>query len=102
LDDEADPTAPRLIAGRYELGALIGRGGAARVRRARAPVLERDVAVKILPTEAGTGDRDRRRSEAKLLASLNHPSLVTLYDAVATDEATFLVMELTAGSCSGS
>lgn len=71
-----------LLAGRYELLALLGRGGMADVYRARDHVLNRDVAVKML-RETSTEESDRARfvSEARILAGLSHVGLVTILDA---------------------
>ena len=87
-----------LVAGRYRLEALVGLGGMARVFRATDTVLGRQVAVKILRDGGEVTDAARARSETQLLASLNHPSLVTLHDAVLSpDGPSFLVMEFIAG-----
>lgn len=87
-----------LVAGRYRLEALVGQGGMARVFRATDTVLGRQVAVKILRDGGEVTDAARARSETQLLASLNHPSLVTLHDAVLSpDGPSFLVMEFIAG-----
>jgi len=77
----------RMVAGRYRLQGLLGRGGMAEVYRAHDTVLDRPVALKVFsPTVQADGDRDRFRAEVHLLASLSHPNLVALYDA-GTDEA---------------
>jgi eukaryotic-like serine/threonine-protein kinase len=87
-----------LIADRYELLDPVGRGGMAVVHRGWDRRLDRPVAIKAFHTESGSdAESARRRSETQLLASLHHPSLVTLFDAVATDDATYLVMELVEG-----
>jgi hypothetical protein len=86
-----------MLADRYELGALIGRGGAANVYRGWDLSLERSVAIKVVPADVDPTGLDRRQSEAKLLASLNQASLVTLYDAIVAADATYLVMELMEG-----
>ena len=75
--------ATRLLAGRYEVGELIGRGGMAEVHAGYDARLGRDVAVKILRSELA---RDpsfllRFRREAKSAASLNHPSIVAVFDS---------------------
>lgn len=79
---EEHPTEA-LLDGRYQLGPCVGRGGAAVVYRAEDRVLGRTVAVKILrQADDGTAsDPERAHREAGVLAGLNHPSLVTLYDA---------------------
>ena len=73
---------PHLIAGRYEVGELLGRGGMAEVRKGTDVRLGRTVAIKQLRTELA-GDptfQARFRREAKSSASLNHPSIVAVYD----------------------
>lgn len=93
------PETGGLLAGRYRLIRRIGSGGMARVYRARDEILGRDVAVKLFSIDPTDHIASQRRSaEALALAALDHPSLVTLYDAHigATDHA-FLVMELVAG-----
>jgi serine/threonine protein kinase len=96
---EGDTLTGAVLAGRYRIDALIGRGGMARVYRAHDEVLGRDVALKLF-TDA-TEDSEhatRAQSEVRILASLNHPSLVTLYDArVDPRHDAFLVMELVDG-----
>ena len=89
-----------VLAGRYRLQRLLGRGGMAEVYLAQDGVLGRPVAVKVFP--AGTSsdpDAKRRQHEAELLASLNHPGLVTVFDAgVDPDQdRSFLVMEFVGG-----
>lgn len=93
------PHTGELLAGRYRLIERIGAGGMGRVYRARDELLGRDVALKLFfQGEGGEADAARRASEARVLASLNHPCLVTLYDAqvTAADQA-YLVMELIDG-----
>lgn len=86
----------QLLGGRYALGPVMGRGGMAQVLRATDTVLGREVAVKLFHPHVE--DVDRTSSEIALLASLNHPGLVSLYDAGATEDgAPFLVMELVDG-----
>lgn len=83
---------------RYALEAVVGRGGMADVYRATDTVLEREVAVKVLRTPA-TGDSERAhfRDEAKILAVLDHPNLVTILDAGLCDDVPYLVMDLIDG-----
>ncbi len=91
-------TAPEtvLLGGRYELGPLLGRGGMADVHLATDTVLGRDVAAKVFKPHVE--DVDRTSSEVRLLASLNHPGLVSLYDAGTADGGSpWLVMELIDG-----
>ncbi len=94
--------APRTVttlSGRYQLGEVIGRGGMADVHRGHDLVLDRPIAVKILRTvHASEEDRARFASEARVLATLNHPGLVTLLDAdTSADDHPYLVTELIAG-----
>ncbi|MEN2741015.1 protein kinase [Microbacterium sp. X-17] len=80
--------------GRYLIEELAGEGGMARVYRARDELLGRDVAVKVFHPGSASADRLRNLSETRLLASLSHPSLVTLFDAHLADPGdAYLVME---------
>ncbi len=73
---------PNVIGDRYELGELLGRGGMAEVRAARDLRLGRIVAVKRLRTDLASDAtfQARFRREAQASASLNHPSIVSVYD----------------------
>ena len=84
-----------VLGGRYRLEELIGEGGMGSVWRATDDVLEREVAVKVFWVSAAEEtDATRRESEKRLLASVSHPSLVTLFDAhLSRDGLSFLVME---------
>ena len=91
-------TDARVLGGRYALGSLVGSGGMAYVYRATDNRLSRAVAVKVLRSSSSDdGERGRFRAEARTLASLNHPGLVTLLDAGTCDEHPYLVMELVEG-----
>jgi serine/threonine protein kinase len=71
-----------LFAARYVLGSVLGSGGTSTVYRAHDPLLARDIAIKIVDADHGAVERImREKREMALLATLNHPSLVTLYDA---------------------
>ena len=76
----ADPTAA-LLDGRYRLIECVGEGGMARVYRDEDIILGRTVAIKLIRPGVDGASSDRARSEVTVLASLNHPSLVTLFDA---------------------
>ncbi|NEN77518.1 protein kinase domain-containing protein [Nocardioides zeae] len=97
--------APRLpepgdvIDGRYELVRVLGRGGMAVVLEARDLLLERSVAVKVL-SDVDDDERAHERfvAEARLLARLHHPRLVTVLDAGTVDGRPHIVMELVPGS----
>jgi eukaryotic-like serine/threonine-protein kinase len=97
----SDPsgTEGRLLDGRYRLGGLLGVGGVAEVYRAQDERLERGVAVKLFRGDVAN-QLHRHEDEMRTLARLNHPSLVTVFDA-GIDEMTqqpYLVMELVEGS----
>src|SRR5580693_1851377 len=72
-----------LLAGRYRLDAQIGRGGMSTVYRAFDTVLERAVAIKLMHSEiaSDSGQLERFRREARAVAQLNHPHIVTVIDA---------------------
>jgi len=88
---------PVLIAGRYLLGPLLGRGGAAEVYRAHDQMLGRAVAVKIFLNGAATTDPRRQHREITTLAGFSHPALVTLYNAGEQGGRAFFVMQLVSG-----
>jgi eukaryotic-like serine/threonine-protein kinase len=75
-------TQPRILGGRYELDGVIGRGGMAVVYRARDIRLDRIVAVKTLSGDLARDQtfQARFRREAQSAASLNHPSIIAVYD----------------------
>src|ERR1017187_6973840 len=75
-------TQPRMLGGRYELDGIVGRGGMAEVFRARDIRLDRIVAVKTLRDDLARDQtfQARFRREAQSAASLNHPSIVAVYD----------------------
>src|SRR6516225_6476513 len=83
----------------YEILAPLGAGGMGEVYRARDARLGRDVAVKVLPEQlANTATALARfQREARALAALSHPNLVSIFD-VGTDQGiSFAVMEFLAG-----
>jgi eukaryotic-like serine/threonine-protein kinase len=119
-----DVQPPAVVGGRYTLGELIGRGGAADVYRARDELLGRDVAVKMFVTHgdavsssSGSGRYDeageavevpvdsgedeaaevRHRREVLTLAGLSHPGLVTVYDVGDEGGRAYFVMQLIEG-----
>lgn len=97
--DEAAPGS-RVLADRYELRGLIGRGGMAEVHRALDRDLGRTVAVKLLPAEH-RGDAEhgwRLRDEARAAAVIDHPHVVAVHDVGAAEGGeVFVVMELVEG-----
>jgi Tol biopolymer transport system component len=83
----------------YEISASIGKGGMGEVFRARDTKLGRDVAIKVLPEEfVKDAERlGRFEREARVLASLNHPRIASIYGFEEVEGTRFLVMELAAG-----
>jgi hypothetical protein len=83
-----------LVLGRYRLARRLGTGGFGAVWLARDERLEREVAVKAVPRSGHDGRAER---EALAAARLNHPGIVTLYEAGADDAGHYLVSELVYG-----
>src|SRR5262249_52094723 len=98
-----DMTQPRLLGGRYELDGIVGRGGMAEVFRARDIRLDRVVGVKTLRDDLARDQtfQARFRREAQSAASLNHPSIVAVYDTgedmVGSTPVPYIVMEFVDG-----
>jgi serine/threonine protein kinase len=103
VDSSPDIVTAGLLGGRYRLGEVIGRGGMASVYTAKDMNLGRDVALKLFAPQSADPDELRRQeAEIELLATLNHPSLVTLFDAgtdtrIPEEPRPFLTMELVEG-----
>ena len=91
---------PRIVDNKYRIEQLIGRGGMGAVYRARDMRLDRLVALKVVRAEL-LGDPESRlrfRREAQIVARLQHPSIVAVYDyGTLTDGGAYLVMELVRG-----
>jgi serine/threonine protein kinase len=85
-----------LLSRRYRIGAAVGSGAMAEVYRAYDLKLERPVAIKRF-TSSGAIDHRRFDDEARLLAGLSHPGLVTVYDAGQHEDTRYLVMRLVNG-----
>src|SRR5437016_3277571 len=85
--------------GPYEIQSPLGAGGMGEVYRARDTRLERDVAVKVLPTNLSSDPslRQRLEREAKAISKLSHPHICTLHDVGHQDGVDFLVMEYLEG-----
>lgn len=97
-------TAPgRIIADRYELSVAVGRGGMGQVWKAYDRTLQRRVAVKLLRSDLVGGSTDRATLERRFLrecrvtAGIDHPGLVTVYDAGMDEGDLYLVMQLLDG-----
>ncbi|MDT0434197.1 MULTISPECIES: serine/threonine-protein kinase [Streptomyces] len=93
----------RLLAGRYRLGEVLGRGGMGTVWRAEDETLGRTVAVKELRFPTNIDDEEKRRlitrtlREAKAIARIRNNSAVTVFDVVEEDDRPWIVMELVEG-----
>ena len=85
--------------GQYRIQTLLGRGGMGEVYRAHDRKLARDVAIKTLPKEFGTNlERvSRFRREARVLASLNHPNIASIYGLDESGGVNYLILELVEG-----
>ncbi|MFN0152641.1 MAG: protein kinase domain-containing protein [bacterium] len=91
--------SPGTRLGHYEIVSPLGAGGMGEVYRARDTRLDRDVAIKVLP-DAVARDADRLarfEREAKTVAALNHPNIVTLFSVEDDGGTRFLTMELVEG-----
>jgi hypothetical protein len=94
------PSVPRTVDNKYRIEQLLGRGGMGAVYRARDVRLDRLVALKVVRADL-LGDpeaRRRFRREAQIVARLQHPSIVAVYDyGTFADGGAYLVMELVRG-----
>ena len=87
-----------IINDRYHLDAVLGHGGMGAVYRAHDLELERDVAIKLLNQVVFVKkERDRLLHEAKVIAKLRHPNIVSIYDVGESENAPFFVMEYVEG-----
>jgi tRNA A-37 threonylcarbamoyl transferase component Bud32 len=97
---EATNPGDRLIAGRYRLRKVLGKGSMGTVWSAYDEVLHRPVAVKELRIPRGLPDleadqlRERTMREARAIAILNHPNVITVHDVAREGGEPFIVMEL--------
>ena len=106
--DGPDPSSPQFTRhqvqlgsqlGKYRLIGILGQGGMGVVYRAHDTVIERDVAIKILPSELSRNTRSLQRflGEAKAAGRLVHPNSVRIYDVDQQNDVHFIVMELVEG-----
>jgi serine/threonine protein kinase len=86
--------------GSYEIRGSVGRGGAGEVYRAWDPRLEREVAVKILRERADPNPSRLERfvAEARAASALNHPNILTVFDAAVDGDTPYIVSELIEGT----
>src|SRR3954452_8017382 len=100
VTDHTVPWTPeddeRLLDGRYRLGDRLGSGAVAEVFRALDERLARPVAIKLFRGDAAE-ELQRHEAEMRTLAQLDHPNLVTVYDAGGADGQPYLVMQLIEG-----
>ncbi|MFF9125978.1 serine/threonine-protein kinase [Streptomyces sp. NPDC014889] len=101
--DSLQDSSERLLAGRYRLGDVLGRGGMGTVWRAEDETLGRTVAVKELRFPSNIDEDEKRRlitrtlREAKAIARIRDTSAVTVFDVVDEDDRPWIVMELVEG-----
>ncbi|MDG9708317.1 serine/threonine-protein kinase [Streptomyces sp. DH10] len=101
--DTRQDNRERLLAGRYRLGEVLGRGGMGTVWRAEDETLGRTVAVKELRFPSNIDEEEKRRlitrtlREAKAIARIRNNSAVTVFDVVQEDDRPWIVMELVEG-----
>ncbi|MFF4793253.1 protein kinase [Streptomyces sp. NPDC001276] len=101
--DSLQDRSERLLAGRYRLGKVLGRGGMGTVWRAEDETLGRTVAVKELRFPSNIDEDEKRRlitrtlREAKAIARIRDTSAVTVFDVVDEDDRPWIVMELVEG-----
>jgi ABC-type transport system substrate-binding protein/serine/threonine protein kinase len=87
------------LANRYEILAELGRGGMGVVYRARDPLLNREVAVKLIsPAELTREVEERFLREAQIVAQMDHPSIVPIYDLGRNEGSLFFVMPVVQGT----
>src|SRR5438445_3984745 len=91
--------AERVLDKRYKIAAPIGAGGSSQVYLANDTVLKREVAIKVLDRAAAADGTLRKMfvKEARSLASLSHPSIVSVYDVGEVGALPFIVMDLLPG-----
>jgi serine/threonine protein kinase len=91
--------APGTRVGRYHILGAIGRGGMGEVYAAYHPDLDRRIALKVVHAERAADPERQRRllREAQIIARLNHPNIVTVYDAGIVGDQVFVAMEFVDG-----
>src|SRR6185369_1451507 len=92
------PPIPQ-TSGRYTILSVVGRGGMGVLYRARDPILERDVALKMMLVDFTVDPtaRDRFQREAKAIARLQHRNIVTIHELGEADGTPYIVMEFLGG-----
>ncbi|MFI0238845.1 serine/threonine-protein kinase [Streptomyces sp. NPDC016845] len=106
-EQQPDPGAGRLVAGRYRLLSKLGHGGMGTVWRAKDETVDREVAVKEprvpdhLPERERATVFERMRREARAAARLDHPAVVNVHDVAVEDGRPWIVMEFVRGRSLG-
>ena len=95
----SDPSSAGETVGRYRLLNLVGRGGMGEVYAAHDPDLDRKIAIKIMRGDTYPDEIEAARMmrEARAIAKLSHPNLVTVYDVGSAGGRVFVAMELIEG-----
>src|SRR5687768_12252212 len=95
--DARSPSTPSTI-GRFQIEALIGSGGMGEVYKAIDPTLQRTVAVKVVRPDVNNRDSfERLYREAQACARLQHPNIVTVFEAGESDGVVYIAMEFLKG-----
>ncbi len=99
LDASISVSAGEVTFNGYEILSTLGRGGMGVVYRARDPKLNRQIALKLLPSSifASAGERARFQQEAKAAAAIDHPNIIPVYEIGEVEGQPFLVMRLIEG-----
>ncbi|MFF3992372.1 serine/threonine-protein kinase [Streptomyces cyaneofuscatus] len=103
MDRSQGTAAGLVLAGRYRLGEVLGRGGMGKVWRAHDEVLHRTVAVKELTAGLYVAEADRlvlharTQKEARAAARITHPGVVTVHDVIEYDKRPWIVMQYVDG-----
>ncbi|HSB27028.1 MAG TPA: ABC transporter substrate-binding protein [Pyrinomonadaceae bacterium] len=87
------------LSNRYDIKSELGRGGMGVVYRAADPLLNRDVAIKLIPPTLLNPDTEQRfQREAQLVAQMDHPAVVPIYDFGKHEGSLFFVMPVVEGT----
>src|SRR5947207_14714177 len=93
------PMISTRLANRYEILGELGRGGMGVVYRARDPLLNREVAVKLISSADLTAEIEERfQREAQLVAQMDHPAIVPIFDSGKHEGSLFFVMPVVQGT----
>ena len=96
-EDAASGSGIPATIGRFEISGVLGRGGGGVVLAGRDPSLARTVAIKLIPERISAEGRVRFEREARGMAKLGHPNVVTVFEVGEVDGHPFIAMELEIG-----